>query len=225
MKRSGGAKLIARIKPRFIEPMLLLRTDTLPEGPKWGYEIKLDGHLAVAFRTGGKLYLRSRNDNDFAVRYLSIAQALTCLPDDTAVDGEVAALDETGKPSFNAIQNYGSSKADLVYYIFDVMVFAGHDVMTESLAKRRVLLATRVLPYLAGPILSSPVLDASLADLIHSVKQQGFEGLVAKRLDSKYKSEFRTGAWQKMRVNQGQELVIGGYTISSKNFDALVIGY
>jgi ATP-dependent DNA ligase len=165
------------------------------------------------------------NDNDFAVRYPSIAQALGSLPDDTAVDGEVVALDATGKPSFNALQNYGSSTADLVYYIFDVMVLAGKDVMAEPLTERRSLLATKVLPRLTEPIRSSPVLEASLSDLTQSVKAQGFEGLVAKKHDSPYQPGLRTGAWQKMRVNQGQELVIGGYTVSSKNFDALVIGY
>jgi ATP-dependent DNA ligase len=96
-------------------------------------------------KTGGKLSLRSRNDNDFALRYPSIAKALVSLPDDTAVDGEIVALDEAGKPSFNALQNYGSSKADLVYYIFDVMVLAGKDVMAEPLAKRRDLLEKKVL--------------------------------------------------------------------------------
>jgi ATP-dependent DNA ligase len=105
------------------------------------------------------------------------------------------------------------------------MVLAGKDVMAEPLAKRRDLLEKKVLPKLAEPIRYSPALQASLADLIQSVKAQGFEGLVAKRQDSKYQPGRRTGAWQKMRVNQGQELVIAGYTLSSKNFDALVIGY
>jgi len=192
--------------------MLLLPTEMLPEGPEWGYEIKLDGYRALAFKTGGKLSLRSRNDNDFALRYPSIAKALASLPDDTAVDGEVVAIDEAGKPSFNALQNYGSSKANLIYYVFDVMVLAGKDVMAEPLAKRRDLLEKKVLPKLAEPIRYSPALEASLADLVQSVKAQGFEGLVAKRQDSKYQPGLRTGAWQKMRVNQGQELVIAGYT-------------
>ena len=69
------------------------------------------------------------------------------------------------------------------------------------------------------------MLEASLQDLIASVKAQGLEGLVAKRRDSKYEPGLRSGAWQKMRTNQGQALVIGGYTPSAKNFDALVIGY
>jgi ATP-dependent DNA ligase len=81
------------------------------------------------------------------------------------------------------------------------------------------------LPKLKEPIRYSPVLDGKLIDLIASVEAQAFEGLVAKRRDSKYEPGLRSGVWQKMRVNQGQELVIGGYTPSSKNFDALVIGY
>jgi DNA ligase D-like protein (predicted ligase) len=205
--------------------MLLLRTEKLPEGPDWAYEIKLDGYRALAFKTGGKLQLRSRNDNDFALRYPSIAKALAFLPDDTAVDGEIVALDAEGKPSFNTLQNYGSSKADLIFYVFDVMVLAGKDVMGEPLRQRRELLEKKVLTKLDEPIRYSPALEASLADLVHSIKAQGFEGLVAKRRDSKYQPGERTGAWQKMRVNQGQELVIAGYTPSSKNFDALVIGY
>jgi bifunctional non-homologous end joining protein LigD len=75
------------------------------------------------------------------------------------------------------------------------------------------------------PIRYSPVLAASMRDLIQSVKSQGLEGLVAKRRDSKYEPGRRSGAWQKMRINQGQELVIAGYTPSPKTFDALVIGY
>src|SRR3984885_6769357 len=143
--------------------MQLLRTEKLPEGPDWAYEIKLDGYRALAFKTGGKLQLRSRNDNDFALRYPSIAKALASLPDDTAVDGEIVALDEAGKPSFNALQNYGSSKADLIYYIFDVMVLSGKDVMAEPLKKRRDLLEKKVLPKVAEPIRYSAALDASLA--------------------------------------------------------------
>ncbi len=95
----------------------------------------------------------------------------------------------------------------------------------ETLETRRGLLEERVLRKLSEPIRYSPVLKASLADLIQSVKDQGFEGLVAKRRDSKYEPGLRSGAWQKMRVNQGQEFVIAGYTPSPKNLDALVIGY
>jgi bifunctional non-homologous end joining protein LigD len=92
-------------------------------------------------------------------------------------------------------------------------------------SERRDLIEELVLPTLADPIRYSPILEGSLKDLVRSVKAQGLEGLVAKRRDSKYEPGLRSGAWQKMRVNAGQELVIGGYTPSPKNFDALVIGY
>jgi bifunctional non-homologous end joining protein LigD len=202
----------SKTKAHFIEPMLLLRTDKVPEGEKWRYEIKLDGFRAIAFKTGGKVHLRSRNDNDFNGKYPAIVKALSAMPDETVIDGEVVALDESGRPSFNALQNYGGSTTPLLYYVFDVLILAGRDVMSESLVDRRELLQTRVLAMLDEPIRESPFFDASLPDLIRSVKTQGLEGLVGKRLDSRYEPGVRSGAWQKMRVNRGQEFVIGGYT-------------
>ena len=80
-------------KARFIEPMLLLKTEKLPEGADIIYELKLDGFRSIAFKSGGKVHLRSRNDNDFASRYPSIAKALQAIPDETVIDGEVVALD------------------------------------------------------------------------------------------------------------------------------------
>src|SRR5690349_19860327 len=91
-------------RARFIDPMLLLPTDKLPEGDKWRYEIKLDGFRAIAFKSGGKLHLRSRNDKDFNLKYPAIVTALTTIPDETVIDGEIVALDESGRPSFNALQ-------------------------------------------------------------------------------------------------------------------------
>jgi DNA ligase D-like protein (predicted ligase) len=205
--------------------MLLLRTEKLPEGGDWLYELKLDGYRAIAIKSSGKVHLRSRNDNDFSVRYPGIVKALNAMADETVIDGEVVALDEEGRPSFNTLQNYGSSGAPLHFFIFDVLILKGKDVMGESLTKRRALLEKHILPKLADPIRYSPILKASLKDLIASVKAQGLEGLVAKRGDSKYEPGMRSGTWIKMRVNAGQEFVIGGYTPSAKNFDALAIGY
>ena len=212
-------------KARFTDPMLLLRTDRLPEGATWQYEIKLDGYRAIAFKSGGRVQLRSRNDKEFGGKYPAIVKALAAMPDETVIDGEVVALDPAGRPSFNALQNYGSSATPLFYYVFDVLILAGEDVTSEQLVRRRELLQTRVLSKLDEPIRESPILDASLPDLIRSVKAQGLEGIVAKRLDSRYEPGLRSGMWQKMRVNQGQEFVIGGYTASAKNFDALIFGY
>ena len=113
---------------RFIPPMLLLRADTLPEGDRWLYELKLDGYRAIAFKRNGKVSLRSRNDNDFSGRYPAVVEALAALPDNTVVDGEVVAFDQDGRPSFNALQNYGSGSGPVACYLFDVMVLAGRDL-------------------------------------------------------------------------------------------------
>jgi bifunctional non-homologous end joining protein LigD len=209
----------------FVQPMLLLRTDSLPSGENWLYELKLDGYRAIAFKRNGVVCLRSRNDNDFNIRYPQVVAALKELPDNTVIDGEVVAFDEDGRPSFNALQNLGSSATPVMYYVFDVLVLAGRDLRREPLHKRRTVLEKKVLPLLPEPVRYSAPLDAELPDLIHSVKVHGFEGLVAKRRTSVYESGLRTGAWMKMRVNRGQEFVIGGYTRGTNTFDALVFGY
>src|SRR5262249_33207513 len=119
----------------------------------------------------------------------------------------------------------GSASAHLVYYVFDVLVLGGKDVMRESLTTRRALLEKHVLPELDEPIRYSQELKARLSDLIEAVRAQGFEGLVAKRRNSRYEPGKRSGAWQKMRVNRAQEFVIGGYTIGGNPFDAIIFGY
>ena len=147
---------IKRSKAAFVEPMLLLKSSSLPDDDGWIREIKLDGYRAIAFKSAGKLDLRSRNDNDMAVRYPVIARALAKLPDETVVDGELAALDADGRPSFNLLQNYGNSTGPLVYFMFDLLVLSGRDLKMEPLERRRGLLETRVMSKLAEPIRLSP---------------------------------------------------------------------
>jgi DNA ligase D-like protein (predicted ligase) len=217
--------MAARVKAKFIEPMLLLRTDRLPEGPQWAYEIKFDGYRAIAFKTGGKVYLRSRNDHDFNNKYPLIVRGLASLPNDSVIDGEVVAFDAEGRPSFNILQNLGTRpETPLAFFVFDVMVWRGRDVTREPLSTRREIVKNDVMPTLSAPVRYMPPFDETLSVLIHSVKMQAFEGLTAKRTDSPYEPGQRSGAWQKMRVNRGQEFVIGGYTVGSP-FDALIFGY
>lgn len=213
-----------RTKAKFIDPMLLLRTEKLHEGAEWLVELKLDGFRALAIKTGGEVQLRSRNDKAFNSRYPSLVKALEEMPDETVLDGEVVALDPAGRPSFNLLQN-SAKGAPLHFFIFDVLILKGRDVMGGPLMKRRALIEEHVLPHLADPIRYSPILEGSLKNLIDSVKAQGLEGLVAKRRDSRYEPGQRSGAWMKMRVNAGQQFVIGGYTVGGTLFDALVFGY
>ena len=229
MQRASPAYTVTvppRVKAGFIPPMLLVRTEKLPEDTtRWAYQLKLDGYRAIAFKTGGTVHLRSRNDNNFNDRYPAVVRGLAGMPNETVIDGELLALDENGRPSFNALQNYGSSTTPVIYYVFDVMILSGRDVTAKTLEARREHLERAVLPTLAEPVRYAGELKATLRELVHSVKEQGLEGLVAKRRDSRYEAGQRSGAWMKMRVNRGQELVIGGYTLGTKTFDALVIGY
>jgi bifunctional non-homologous end joining protein LigD len=181
--------------------MLCVSTNSLPEGPEWEYELKLDGYRAIAMKTGGTVQLRSRNDKDFTARFPFIVMGLAALPIGTVIDGELVAFDSSGRPSFNALQNYASAHR-IFYYVFDLLILEGQDLRAKPLAERRELLRSKVLPHLAEPIRYSPTLDGKLGDLIESVRQQKFEGLIAKRADSAYLSGERSGAWLKMRVNQ-----------------------
>ena len=201
-------------KARFIPPMLLQRVASLPEGPQWSYEVKLDGYRALAIKANGKVLLRSRNDKDFNSKYPGIAKALSVLPDETLIDGEVVALDATGRPSFNLLQNVGSSKATLVFYVFDLLVMGGKDVMQEPLSTRREILREQVLPRLKEPVRESAQLDASLPDLLSAVKEHGFEG------------RCRQARGQPLRAGPAFRGLaeIGGYTPSAKNFDAIIFG-
>jgi ATP-dependent DNA ligase len=209
----------------FIEPMLCLATSKLPETAQWQYELKLDGYRALGLKSRGKAHPRSRNNKDFSIKYRVITEALQDLPDETVIDGEIVAFDESGPPSFNMLQNFGSSNVPLFYYTFDLVVLGSRDLRSEPLEIRREMLRAQVLPALKEPIRYSPELSGSLDDLIRSVRAQQFEGLIAKRRNSHYESGDRSGAWLKMRVDQGQGFVIGGYTMSPSYFDALIFGY
>jgi ATP-dependent DNA ligase len=180
-------------KAAFVEPMLCLAVAELPEGQEWQYELKLDGYRALGIKSGGKVQLRSRNNKDFALRYQAIARGLDRLPNETMVDGEVVAFDESGRPSFNRLQNYGSSTVPIFYYVFDLLMYSGRDVRSEPLEIRRQMLEAQVLSKLDEPIRYSPALESSLADLVRSVREEKLEGLIAKRRDSRYESGERSG--------------------------------
>jgi len=151
---------LPKTKAEFIPAMLLLRTERLPEGPNWLYELKLDGYRALAIKSGGKVQLRSRNDKDFNARYPGLVEALGSMPDGAVLDG--VALDEKGRPSFNALQN-SSATAQLCYYVFDVLMLAGRNVMPEPLFERRELLRYQVLPRLSDSIREGSAIRCQLA--------------------------------------------------------------
>src|SRR4029077_5576068 len=119
--------------------MLLRRTERLPDGDARCYELKFDGYRALAIKTARKVHLRSRNDNDFTARYPQIVKALSPMPDETAIDGEVVALAPDGRQSVNLMQNYGPAGAPRHFFIFPLLVRKGTGLVPEPLTKRREL--------------------------------------------------------------------------------------
>jgi ATP-dependent DNA ligase len=111
------------------------------------------------------------------------------------------------------------------FYVFDVLMLGGKDVTGEPLVKRRESIRESRPAKLPEPVRCSPVLEASLPDLIQSIRAQGLEGLVAKRANSRYEPGQRSGAWMKMRVNRSQEFIIGGYSVGGSTFDAVIVGH
>jgi len=203
--------------------MQCLPVGRLPEGDGWEYEVKLDGYRALGIGSDGYSKLLSRNGKDLSGRFSAIAKALAKVPAETVIDGEIVALDENGRPSFGALQN--SSGNVLRFFAFDLLYLAGRDLLKMPLDERRHLLREKLMPKMAEIVCYSETLEASAADVLATVKEQGLEGVIAKRRDSVYEAGRRSGAWVKMRVNKGQELVIGGYVPGGANFDSIIVGY
>ena len=94
--------------------MLCERAERPPEGPKWRYDLKLDGVRAIGCKSGRSVQLWSRNQKDFTRRFPGVVKGIAALPSDTVIDGEIVALDETGKPSFNLLQGFGGRASAIV---------------------------------------------------------------------------------------------------------------
>jgi bifunctional non-homologous end joining protein LigD len=214
---------LATTKLKFIEPMYARLINELPEGRDWLYEVKFDGYRCLVGRDSNGVTLWSRRENLFTKQFPQIARACERFPPGTLVDGEIVALDESGRVSFNLLQHHRSEAQAVLFYVFDVLVYRGRSLLNEPLERRRQVLA-KAIRGKAAPLAMSESLDASADELVRVAKEFGFEGIVAKRKDSLYESGKRTGAWLKYRVNREQEFVIGGYTPGNP-FDALIVGY
>ena len=112
----------------------------------------------------------------------------------------------------------------MLYYVSDVLIYRGRNLLKEPLASRRELLSNVVPNSDPTPIRVSQNLEANSVQIMRIVREFGFEGIIAKRKDSQYESGKRTGAWSKYKVNRGQEFVVGGYSAGNP-FDALIVGY
>lgn len=193
-----------------------------PEGDGWLYELKLDGYRAIAVKNGTRASLLSRHGNDLNAQFPAIAQALRESPFESAtLDGEVVALDEEGRPSFQELQNSRSTRLPILYYVFDVLNYGGRDLQKQPLAQRRAVLETIRF---RDPVRLAAVLDADVNTLLTEIKRRHLEGIVAKRRDSFYEAGTRSPKWLKMRIGERDTFVIGGYLPAGRTFEALLVG-
>lgn len=208
---------------RFVKPMECLPVEKIPQGAGWTHELKLDGYRIEAIKTGGKVSLYSRRGNDLTQRFDYVAHALQSLPDETVIDGELVALDEQGRPSFNLLQNVRSAASHITYYAFDILIHNAKSVMALPLSQRRLILEEVFQPTAHTGL--SHVSNSTAAEMVQFVRSHGLEGVIAKRADSRYQPGKRTGLWTKTRINLAQEFVIGGYIPSHLGIDSLVVGF
>ena len=221
--------------PSVIHPMLATPTEDPFDDPGWLFEIKWDGYRAVAFIENGKMRLVSRTQNDLTAQFAELKDIPKFVKAKTAVlDGEIVALDGDGRSSFSLMQQrtgirkYGQRVASnpgiqVLYYAFDLIYFDGHDLRRLPLEQRKHALATLAVP--EGPLRLSEHFDQGKA-LFAAAKQQGLEGILAKKRDSCYE-EKRTRDWLKIKITDTIDCVIGGYTEpegTRQHFGSIVLG-
>ncbi|RZK57574.1 MAG: DNA ligase D [Pedobacter sp.] len=210
-----------------LKPMLAtLVNKPLEDDEDWLYEIKWDGYRAVAFNNNKTTSLKSRNDKSFDEKFYPIYNELKALKINAILDGEVIVANEKGTADFGALQNWRSDEDGLlIYYVFDITWYDGYNLKDLPLTARRALLR-KVLPE-SDRIKLSKDFDTSGIDFLEAAKKLGLEGIIAKKKNSVYESDHRSGNWLKIKANKRQEVVIAGYTKnddSTKSFSSLLVG-
>ena len=209
------------------QPMLAALADVLPSGGDWTYEVKWDGYRALGYVRGGDVRLVSRNGNDLTARFPDVAKALAkaARSPECVVDGEVCALDEHGRPSFSAMQQ-AKPGTPIVYEVFDALEIDGLPILDLPLAERRERLEA-LLDKRVQVVQISGFFDDGEA-LYEAALAQHLEGVMAKRLGSRYAEGRRTRDWLKVKTHGRQEFVICGWTKGqgrrAGSFGSLVLG-
>src|SRR5919202_871400 len=191
--------------------MLATLDGAVPRGSGWLYEVKWDGYRAIADVSQGEVALASRRGHDLTERFPSVAKeiAKALKKPDCVLDGEVCALDEQGRGSFSARQQ-GRAGTPLVYYVFDRLELEGEPLVDLPLSDRRARLEP-LLDRRNRSVRISEAFDDGDA-LFAAAEQQGLEGIMAKRTDSRYAVGRRTRDWLKIKTHGRQEFIVAGYT-------------
>lgn len=215
--------------PEFIAPQLATLVDKAPSGDAWFHELKLDGYRLLCHVDRGNVKFWTRNRKDWTAKFPALGKAVKALRLKSAIlDGEVVALDASGRPSFQKLQQHINKNlaAGLMYHVFDLVYLDGFLLTRCPLSERKQVLA-ELLESVdeKSPLRYSDHIEGSGAQFFKEACKHGIEGIVSKLADSPYEST-RSRSWLKVKCLRRQEFVIAGYTLSDKGipFSSLVLG-
>ena len=201
--------------PATLLPQLATLVDSVPADPAgWVYEIKFDGYRLLVRIEGKTVQCFTRNGKDWTDKLPKLVEAVKALGIKSGwLDGEIVVMNERGLPDFGALQNAfdSHSSADMLYYVFDLPYFGGLDLREVPLHARRELLRQALDGQPTSAVRFSQTFDEAPQDLLTSAQTLGLEGVIGKRVDSFYSAR-RSPDWIKLKTQQRQEFVIGGYT-------------
>ena len=236
-KKGGGNKAAlpetkakpkkVRAMPSFVEPQLCKLVERAPSGSGLGHELKFDGYRLQLRVEDGEAVLRTRKGLDWTDKFSAIAKAAEKLPD-CMIDGEAVAIDENGAPDFGALQvALSEGKSDkLIFFAFDLLFEEREDLRALPLRDRK----GRLRELVSGLKGKHPLIryvdhfETGGGAVLESARQMKFEGIISKQLDAPYRSG-RHGSWTKAKCRSGQEVAIGGWTMTGSKLRSLVVGY
>ena len=228
LEKLPGARKAAM--PRFVPPQLATLVAEPPKGDDWLNELKFDGYRMICHLNRGQITFWSRNAKDWTERFPKIAKAVKDLGLTSVIlDGEIVAMDATGRTSFQKLQQaFGKTgDAGLAFHLFDVMYVEGFLVTKVPLIERKALLAKLLKSQgKKSPLRYSDHVEGNGAAFFKQACAFGIEGIISKLANSVYDST-RSKSWQKVKCLRRQEFVIAGYTISDRGmpgFGALILG-
>src|SRR5437762_1949760 len=227
---AGSLPDLPAAKPRFIEPMKAKLVEKPPATDDWVYELKFDGIHLIAIKADKRVSLLSRNENELSGRFPAIVEAIKNLPArEFVIDGEVVALDDEGRSSFQLLQalQMEGRKSPVYFYAFDLLQLDGKSLLGLQLEARKKFLE-ELCAGAGDPIRYSGVIGGDAKRLLEEVERRGLEGLIGKQRNSVYEPDRRSGAWIKLKCVNEQDFVIGGYTPpqgARKHFGAILVGY
>jgi len=205
--------------------MLAKETDIAFDNKDWLFEIKWDGYRAISEKKDDNILLYSRNGTSFQQTYPIVTDQLKKINADVVLDGEIVVLNDEGKPDFQFLQHYSENQdRPIQYQVFDLLELNGHDTTGLPLINRKELLK-KIIPKDEVIKFSDHILEKGKSFFKVS-KEKKLEGIMAKKIDSKYYPGKRTSGWLKIKNRKTAEAIIAGYTepAGSRNyFGALIL--